>query len=481
MRKGVLLLIARQFLANVFKSKAIYLLIGMMVILLFYAALSGKGYHDQNHFRTEHQEIARKSWEDNPDKHPHRMAHFGTFAFRLKHALSVFDFGIESFTGNAVFLEAHRQNMVNFSEASFSTGLLRFGELSMAMILQTILPLLIFFIGYASIVSDRANGTLKILLTQGASWKEILLGRSLGLFIIACIFILPYLLTLATLLFSEWHDSGGEEWTRFALVTFFYLLYAIILCFVTIIVSAQSQLAKNALVKLLGIWLLLVVLLPKTSQAIGSYFYPSPTKLTFRSAIEEEVIQNGDSHNPNDPFFNSLRDSVLNVHQVKSVEELPFNYGGFIMGQGEKLSAKIYNKHHNRLLINYRNQNSLTNWLSIINPYLALKNISMTLCGTDFESYVDFQKQSENYRYLLAQKMNELQMKYISTGHISGSEGKVHVVNRSEWKAFPDFDYHYPTVVSGLRNEIPSLLSVLGWFLLSILFLFRLSKKAKAL
>ena len=45
--------------------------------------------------------------------------------FRLKHPLSTFDFGIESYTGNAVFLEAHRQNMVNFSEAGFSTGLLR--------------------------------------------------------------------------------------------------------------------------------------------------------------------------------------------------------------------------------------------------------------------------------------------------------------------------------------------------------------------
>jgi ABC-2 type transport system permease protein len=75
------------------------------------------------------------------------MAHFGTFAFRLKHPLSIFDFGLESYMGNAVFLEAHKQNTVNFSEAGFSTGLLRFGELSMAIILQLILPLVIFFIG----------------------------------------------------------------------------------------------------------------------------------------------------------------------------------------------------------------------------------------------------------------------------------------------------------------------------------------------
>ena len=90
MRMGVLQLIAWQFLKICLKSKAIYLLFGITVVLLVFAAYTGVRYHDQNHFRTDHQEMARESWEANPDKHPHRMAHFGTFAFRLKHPLSIF-------------------------------------------------------------------------------------------------------------------------------------------------------------------------------------------------------------------------------------------------------------------------------------------------------------------------------------------------------------------------------------------------------
>ena len=78
------------------------------------------------------------------------MAHFGTFAFRINPSLAMFDYGIESFTGNTVFLEAHRQNSVNFSEATFSTGTLRFGELSLALLLQLVLPLILFFIGLAN-------------------------------------------------------------------------------------------------------------------------------------------------------------------------------------------------------------------------------------------------------------------------------------------------------------------------------------------
>ena len=41
------------------------------------------------------------------------MAHYGNFAFRKSTSLSVFEFGMEPFFGNAIFLEAHKQNTAN--------------------------------------------------------------------------------------------------------------------------------------------------------------------------------------------------------------------------------------------------------------------------------------------------------------------------------------------------------------------------------
>lgn len=479
MRKEITLLISRQFVTRIFKSRAVFLLLGITFILLIYAAISGVSYHDHNHFRTDHQEMARESWEDNPDKHPHRMAHFGTFAFRIKHPLSIFDFGIESYTGNAVFLEAHKQNMVNFSEASFSTGLLRFGELSMAMILQVILPLIIFFMGYSAIVSDRENGTLKILLTQGASWKEILFGKSLGIMTVTSLFSLPFFIVAAVLLIIEGHTTT-DVWVRLSIIIAVYLLFMMILCLITTAVSVSSRSSKDALVKLLGVWLIMVVLLPRTSQAVGTYIHPTPTKQEFRSAIEEEVIRNGDSHNPDDPLFKALKDSVLSANNVESITELPFNYGGFVMAKGERLSTEIYNKHNNLLLEKYRDQGRITRVLAIVNPYLAVKNLSMALTGTDFESYVSFQQQAENYRYELAQKMNELQMKYIGAS-VSSSEGAMNVVSREEWKDFPDFKHHHLSIGTTIQNELLSIFSIIIWTVLALQIVLHLSKKAKAI
>ena len=349
----------------------------------------------------------------------------------------------------------------------------------MAMILSTILPLIIFFIGYAAIATERENGTLKILLTQGAKWSEILFGKSLGLAGIALVFNLPFFLTTLYLLIVEGH-VGTEEWLRFGLIAAVYLAFAFILCLITVAISASSRTSKNALVKLLGLWLLMVVLLPRTSQALGAYFYQTPTKLAFKAAIEEEIIKTGDSHDPDDPLFNHLRDSVLQAHNVSSVDELPFNYGGFVMSEGEKLSTRIYNTHFDALLDQYRRQNQLSRWVAIFNPYLAIKNLSMALSGTDFETYVDFEKQAEDYRYRLAQKMNTLQMKYIGA-NVNSSEGKVNVVDRSEWKAFPDFNYQHISIGKALSYEFISIFSIFLWTVFSIFMLVYLSKKAKAI
>ena len=454
----------------------------VFILLTAYAAVSGiKNYTAQNEIRLEHQKIARQSWEANPDKHPHRMAHFGTFAFRIKQPLSMFDYGIESFTGNAVFLEAHRQNSTNFSDASFSTGTLRFGELSMAMLLQLVLPLILFFLGFSVIASERENGTLKILLSQGAQWKEILLGKSLGLFMLSLLFFAPVvLLTVLFLIFGDINVSLTDSWQRFAVLFLGYTMFLLILSVLSIVVSTISRSSKNALLTLLGIWLLMVVLVPKTSQAIGNTVYPTPSKLSFQSAVEKDVIKKGDSHDPNDPYFNRLRDSVLAVHKVDSVTQLPFNYAGFVMREGEKTSADLYKKHHDSLLVIYEKQNNVSRYTAILNPFVAIKTISMVFTGTDFKGYVDFQNQAEIYRYQLAQEMNELQMEYIGA-KVNSSEGKTNVVDHEHWEEFPDFEHKMQPLKSSFNEASLGLFSLLAWVLASFFSIDYLSKKAKAI
>lgn len=475
------ILIAKHFWNTAFKNKAVFTLTIFIGLLLIYAAFSGWiNFKNQNEISSKYQEQARKDWLSNPDKHPHRMAHFGHFAFRPKAPLSVFDFGMESFYGNTIFLEAHKQNSVNFSEASFSTGILRFGEISIAMVLQILLPLLIFFLGFSGIATERENGTLKILMSQGISWKQLIVGKSLGIIGVVMTLFIPIILTT---IFLWWllqdMSISLDETIRLLLLILVYFIYLVIFCVIAILISAISKTSKTALTSLIGIWLMLTIVLPRGSQALGAYLYVAPSKVTFNAAIENDILKEGDSHNPDDPHYKSLKDSLLRTYKVDSVNKLPFNYSGFVMAEGEKISATIYSKHLDRLLAIYERQNSFSKAMAFLDPFMAIKNLSMALSNTDFASYIDFQQQAEQYRYKMAQEMNALQIKYISNK--KPPVDQPYKIDKKHWAEIQEFEYKSSGVETVFSNEIISIIAFIFWIGLLLFFIRLLSKTLKAI
>ncbi len=332
--------IAKQTFKAAFNNSAtlaLTLLLGLSLCLATY--VGWQNFKTQNNQRLHYKELVRAQWLAKPDKHPHRMAHYGYLAFREKHELSFFDFGIESFAGVSIFLEAHKQNTVNFSEAGFTNGMLSFGEISVAMVLQLLVPLLIFFLGYNSISAERESGTLKILLCQDVSWKQLLWGKTIGI-IGVCLSIFIPLILLTILLWaslSHWQISMDSA-LRLLLLVLSYAIYFFIISAITVLVSAFARSSKSALITLLACWIFFMVIMPRITQAVGVKIHPSPSKIEFADAIATDVHRQGDSHDPNDPHYAAIKDSLLKAYTVDDVKKLPFNYGGYIMAEGEKIT-----------------------------------------------------------------------------------------------------------------------------------------------
>ena len=468
---NITILLGQQFFKKVFFTKGLLVLLLLFLVTLTYVTLNSWTVFKTHHNSIElHQQQSRNSWESNPDKHPHRMAHFGSFVFRIQHPLCIFDSGIENYTGNSIYLEAHKQNTANFSQAALSTGLVRFGDLNIALLLQLILPLIIFFIGYASVTLEKENGTLKIIYLQGASVKQVLLGKALGLFALSALFFIPAFIALWCISILDKHVINSQIIWRTFLITISYILFFMVLSFVTVIISAASKNANKSLLSLLGAWLLFFIIIPKTAQVVGHYLHPNLSKIEFQEAIETIVAKQGDSHNPNDPYFNAIRDSILKANNVSSTKDLPFNYGGFLMSKGEEQTAKIYKNQHDKLMNTYKNQNNISNFLVWLNPYLAIKNVSMGLSGTDFYPYTHFLLQTEGYRYQQSQYMNKLQMKFINNKAV-GSEGKIHVVDKRYWKNVPKFNYKFLTVSTIIKHQVMAFFALCLWLLVSLLII----------
>nr|WP_323755010.1 DUF3526 domain-containing protein [Pedobacter lusitanus] len=460
-----------------FENKATIALTVILGLALGLATFIGwQNFNTQHNQRLKYKEIVRQKWLSKPDKHPHRMAHYGYLVFRDKHELSFFDFGMESFAGVSIFLEAHKQNTVNFSEAGFSNGMLRFGELSVAMVLQLLVPLLIFFLGYNTISAEREAGTLKILLCQGVKWSQLLFGKVLGIISVSFTLFIPVILLTIVLwaALSNWQvsvDSG----MRLLLLIAAYTLYFIICAGIAVLVSAFHQSSKAALTSLLVLWVFFTLVLPRVTQAIGAKIYPSPAKIEFNAAIEADLQKEGDSHNPDDPHYAQFKADVLKKYKVDDVTKLPFNYGGYLMAEGERISAGIYNRHQKQLNQTFENQNSFAVAASYLNPFLAIKNLSMALTASDFKTYADFQDQAEAYRYQLAQRMNQLQMDNISNEK-PGEKEKAASISHAHWAEQPDFQYHFKPVSWVIANQPGTILSILFWFA-GILIILAISSK----
>lgn len=469
-------LIVRKTRQDLFKSKQ-NLLIAVTVLLFCFLSI-GIGFtkYSETYSKVkEYRKETRENWEHRPDKHPHRMAHYGYLVFRIGHPLSIFDNGLDDYLGNVIFLEAHKQNTANLSEAGSSGILVRFGAFSSAFILQAIVPLIILFLGFGLIVREREDATLKILTVQGASPRAILWGKILGLWQFSLIFLIPVIPVVVIIGTIAEASDFTDILSRVLVIFPAYMVFYFFFCTLTVLISAKSKASSSALISLIGSWLILVIFLPKGIQFAAQNLYPTPSRIAFETQVEEDVLKVGDSHNPNDQHFKHIKDSLLAKYNVKTTDELPVNYGGIVMKEGERISAKLYVDHLKKLQNQYNNHKKLNEIFGFINPVMAIKNLSMTASGTDYFAYKQFQNQAEEYRYKLAQRMNDLQIEHIS--NIKPKEGeKPAMVGHENWQKFPDFQYEFTSLKESLAHQLLSLIAIIFWLLVCILMI-KLSAK----
>ncbi len=451
-----ILAVARRELKETLRNRALHLFAGVLGLLFLVACLVGFSNHRSlQHERERLQQTVDQQFQSAPDRHPHRMAHFGSFAFRPKPALGFFDTGVDGFTGNSVFLEAHRQNPANFSEARHSTGMMRFGELTMAMILQTLVPLLIIFLSFGAVTREREQGTLALLYCQGLSSRELLLGKILGGYGALLVLIAPpAALGLGLVLVL-----GQADPARLALLGLSYGLYFAIWTLLAVWVSARQRSSSAALMALLSLWVVLVVLLPRTLPNVGESLVPAPSKPEFDLALHLDVAAQGNGHDPNDPAFQALKQELLKRNHTDKLENLPVNFNGLTMQRGERQSTEAYRRHFDRQQELYRQQNRVSEWGGLFDPFLAIRQLSMALAGTDAYHFEEFSRQAEAHRFAFVDKLNE-----IHVNEVKFEGDKEQRVGADHWKEFQAFVYRQPALGWALGNQPVAPFTLLIWF-----------------
>ncbi|WP_257458958.1 ABC transporter permease [Archangium lipolyticum] len=402
--------------------------------------------------RARYQATADEAFDAQPDRHPHRMVHYGQFVFRPLSALAFFDPGVDGFTGNTVFLEGHRQNSANFSEARQSSLLLRFGQLTPAFVLQTLAPLLIIFLAFGAIAREREQGTLRLLLAQGLRPSELAAGKLLAHAGVVAAVAAPALLVLAIAALAGWAPPVPS-----LLMVSGYLVYLTIWAVAALFVSLLVRRARDALLILVAAWMGGVILAPRILPEIAVARIPTPTRIETDVAIHRELKQIGDSHNPDDPYFSEFKAKTLARYGVEKVEELPVQWAGLVGMEGERLTSGLFDRYAREAFAREAEQNRLVRQFGVLSPLIAVRQLSMSLAATDTESHQDFLEQVEQHRYRFVQALNLMQVMKIPNRN-AGEDPRI---SADHWKTLPSFTYRAPDVLQLASERIRANLLVL--------------------
>ncbi|WP_207424846.1 DUF3526 domain-containing protein [Desertivirga brevis] len=453
-------IITKKELRVAFRNKQIIITGILISVLLLIAGAGGfLNYKMQKDEVAVAQKEKRQQWLEQGNKHPHIAAHFGTFVFKPKTALSFFDFGVDSYTGSSIYLEAHYQHEFMFRPAQDFGAMIRFGELSIALVLQILIPLLIIFLAFSSFTGEREHGTLRILLSQGVPLRAIIQGKILAYNIVVFSLLLPTLTLLFVGIFMPFEiEFTTEVFLRLIILVLSYILYFFIFIVLAVWISSKSVNSGKSLLTLLSIWIVLTIILPKTTASIASEAYPLPSLNAYQQQIKNDINSRIERNPLKDEVIVHLTRQLLTEYKVREVSQLPINYEAACAQAYEDFGNRIHDKHTLGLQEVLVKQNRVSKYLSLLDPYLAVRNISMSLSATDFATYTDFQTSAENYRRKMVRMMN---MDY--RDHSKTGEFYEYKASRSLWEAVPDFNYKTPDIIFPLENCLFEIIALLAW------------------
>lgn len=260
---------------------------------------------------------------------------------------------------------------------------LLFGNFDLAFVIIYILPLLIIAFTFNVLSKEKELGTLRLLGAQPISVVKWLLQKMGIRYLIFVGITLLSLLIIMTVFSSEAFSNITGVLGLLLLVSGYSLFWFVVSAIVNIKINNSS---KNAFA-LIGIWLLLVLILPATINQLGNSLYPTPSRLQMINDIRLIKKENEEKQN-------EIMDSYLRDHpelaQESDKEKFGFWHRYFA-------SEKVMEEKTKPLLTEYetqlKKQQNLISMFKYVSPAILMQQSLNNIAGTSEKHYNDYKKQ----------------------------------------------------------------------------------------
>jgi ABC-2 type transport system permease protein len=243
---------------------------------------------------------------------------------------------------------------------------------------------------------------------------------------------------------------------------FSYHLYFGAFTGISIAVSAIARTARMALLALFAFWILNGLAVPRAVADAAQLLYPTPSHTEFWDQIRKDMREGIDGHDPSNKRAEEAKQMLLAQYKVDKVEDLPINFAGWSLQQGEEYGNRVFDKRYGELWEIFEKQNRAHDLGSILAPLSAVRSISMSMAGTDFNHHRHFAIAAEDYRRMLNRALNEDMMLN------AGRKDYGYMADASLWSSAPQFSYELPGAGWALGTRKLPMLMLAVWFAASV-------------
>lgn len=429
----------------------------------------------QNRLQQNQQQAAKKhvrgQWDNIDAMNPHSAAHYGSYAFKTTNALGSIDEGINSITGNVLRLEGHVQNEISYSETSQSLAISKFGKLKPSLLLQYVIPLLLIFLAFTSVSTEKESGRLKLLVFQGVPLSGLIFAKALSVWIYGVL-----LLGITVILQLVLNAGSGPQLGRIFFLVLSYVAYYYIISLLATWFSAKLKSSASSLSVMLALWILWTIFLPRIWGNTTDKLHPLPSRQVFKASMQEDRAKGLDGHDPSDQRSEAFKKQVLAKYKAEKLEDLPINYDGLRMQADEEYGNQVWDRHFGNNSRILQKQRKLYGLSGLFNPFASLQNASMGFAGSDLAHHLDFLQQAENYRRYLIKTLNEKQAYGGSkTGDWDWAE------QNTFYRSVKDFNYLTPSIESIQSKYALDLAFLAFWAIIASLIVLFTAKKIQLL
>ena len=422
-------------------------------------------YRTRSSERSAIQHSERERWLSQRGRSPHTASHQGVYVFRPEPLLAAIDPGIDSFFGIATLAE-DEQRFFEWKPAEDELVAHRFVEISVASILEFIIPLFLILLLYSIFTHDRETGILRLTMSLGLTRSQYIAGKLIGGLAPILAFTPAILFLLLAMKLLAGAAAFDQAWPALLWMAIGYGLLFGIVVLICLGVSALARSSRSSLLTLLLFWCVESFIVPHGATFVAERLHPTPSAADVLAALDAGASQGKNR----DDMIREIGIELMHKYTAPDIAHLPRSPVGVQMMREGQASEPLTTAAFDLVYKSYLARARWMQWASLVSPMMGAQSISMALAGTGPAGAVNVAHAAELYRYNLVQTMDldialhrnpVLPVNTLADDYHRGFE---------VWSQVPDFAYTPPATSKVVGEEKIAFGALLTWVLISATF-----------